>query len=683
MSRANKRGNEARDKLVELGQKPSKETKDEANKRMRESRKNHSSDETPTVRVEESKHDKSDEMSKYDMFTGESANDYFERIYEKETHVEIFLEWLLFMKRLPAFENMAIKEIKDEVKQNLKIDEIERNISFHEMHFNTKDTTHTPVLDALGAKLGYSLNIISPPTKECLLCGKCLVNRHAGRPSTLTALFSLTGPKIATKLTWTCRNCKNGWKLDGNLHGPIENISYFPDRFGNTQRGFKFYPKYFQIKIIEGTGESYFEKNVVSGYWEEFSHGWLTSETKCEAYNMSHNKTEHVKSIERFMAMNPSKGNHFNKVKVVEAQESEDDEDDTKIEDEKVSRIFEMKRKALSNAQRHFCVLEELEERKLLNKVEDGELFGPFGQGEDKVTFRQSVDELMERVDIWRKEELYPHKECLEACAKRGCAKLSVADGLWKLSYPICMFDNSSIYPKDIREYLPQDCTNSPASGKAFCKEHSSQIELLDIPTGLREFLKYCGADSDAYNKDEKEKVKVKLAEIAARLNNLEVTGSSSAEIQGVEKILRSKDIANKANFQENINLGSEDCRKDIGEPTKLRRRNRGILAFISGGGIIRSWDPLYKSEGPTQVALLMLKYLMKILKGVEPEQWHKYFLSYDNMCHVDSLKLLRNSLALEEPFSTVWLDINKVIDPLHIKKIPHTGDTNSLDRCG
>ena len=190
-------------------------------------------------------------------------------------------------------------------------------------------------------------------------------------------------------------------------------------------------------------------------------------------------------------------------------------------------------------------------------------MFGPFGQGEDKVTFRQSVDELMERVDIWRKEELYPHKECLEACAKRGCAKLSVADGLWKLSYPICMFDNSSIYPKDIREYLPQDCTNSPASGKAFCKEHSSQIELLDIPTGLREFLKYCGADSDAYNKDEKEKVKVKLAEIAARLNNLEVTGSSSAEIQGLEKILKSENIANKVSFQENINLGSEDCRKE------------------------------------------------------------------------------------------------------------------------
>ena len=63
---------------------------------------------------------------------------------------------------------------------------------------------------------------------------------------------------------------------------------------------------------------------------------------------------------------------------------------------------------------------------------------------------------------------------------------------------------------------------------------------------GLREFLKYCGADSEAYNKDEKERVKVKLAEIAAMQNNLEVTGSSSAKIQGVEVRLRSKDILNK-----------------------------------------------------------------------------------------------------------------------------------------
>lgn len=110
-----------------------------------------------------------------------------------------------------------------------------------------------------------------------------------------------------------------------------------------------------------------------------------------------------------------------------------------------------------------------------------------------------------------------------------------------------------------------------------------------------------------------------------------------------------------------------DTCRKDIGETSKLRRRSRGILAFVTGGGIIKSWDPLYKSEGPTQVAILMIKYLHKILKDVDPEEWINMFLCYDNMCHVDSLKLLIHPLSLEEPYHTMWLDIMKIIDPLHI----------------
>ena len=230
----------------------------------------------------------------------------------------------------------------------------------------------------------------------------------------------------------------------------------------------------------------------------------------------------------------------------------------------------------------------------------------------------------MERVDIWRKQELYPHKVCSEACMKRGCQYFSVVDGLWKSSYPICMFDNSSAYPKYIHEYLPQVCTNSPEPGRAFCKTHNHHVEKLNIPTGLREFLSYCGANSHAYNKEEKEKVKRKLLEIAKG----EVEGCSTAEAQGIEMILRNRNISNKTNFEENKSDDHENCRKDIGESAKLRRRTRGILAFISGGGIIKSWDTLYKSEGPTQVALLMLKYLMKILKDVDYVASQGYQLS-------------------------------------------------------
>ena len=42
--------------------------------------------------------------------------------------------------------------------------------------------------------------------------------------------------------------------------------------------------------------------------------------------------------------------------------------------------------------------------------------------------------------------------------------------------------------------------------------------------------------------------------------------------------------------------------------------------------------------------------------------------LSYDNMCHIDCLNLLKGPLSLPAPFDEMWLKIKKVIDPLHLK---------------
>ena len=509
-----------------------------------------------------------------------------------------------------------------------------------------------------------------------MFASKPLINRHTDRKPTIAALFTLSGPAIASKLVWTCRYCQNGWKLDGNVFGSKESITYHPDKFGNDTQGFQFYPKSYNVNLVAATTESYFERNVVSGYWEEFSHGWLSAESKSEAYNMSHKDTEHVKSIEIFFNMNPMSGKHFDKKNISNVYDDDvddvDDDDNEEIDEDeekkvkKVTRIFEMKRKALSQAVRNYCLIEELKDRKLLETIENTELFGPKGKGEERVTFKESVDDILRKVDDWRKKELYPHRECSSDCKKRGCAWITVADGLWKLSYPICMYDNSAAYPKDICDVLPQDCTNPPKHGKAFCNDHCEQVEKLNIPTGLRQFIAYCGADSNSYDKDWKGKVKAKLAEISER-NKQESTGSTSIFDQGIGMIIENSNIANKENVTEEIDDTVDKCRKDIGEPTRLRRRNRGILAFVSAGGIIRSWDPLYKSEGPTQVALLMIKYLKKFLKDIDPELWMEVFMSYDNMCHVDSLKLLKFALSLEEPFPTMWQDIQKVIDPLHI----------------
>ena len=42
---------------------------------------------------------------------------------------------------------------------------------------------------------------------------------------------------------------------------------------------------------------------------------------------------------------------------------------------------------------------------------------------------------------------------------------------------------------------LPNVCTAPPGHGKAFCHEHCELLESQapNVPTGLRDFLKYCG----------------------------------------------------------------------------------------------------------------------------------------------------------------------------------------------
>ena len=73
----------------------------------------------------------------------------------------------------------------------------------------------------------------------------------------------------------------------------------------------------------------------------------------------------------------------------------------------------------------------------------------------------------------------------------------------------LCMFDNIQSVPEDIQDYVPHDCTNAPANGKAFCLAHCSKLEEMGIPTGLREFIQWCGASTVNFNKEGKSKGKV------------------------------------------------------------------------------------------------------------------------------------------------------------------------------
>ena len=76
----------------------------------------------------------------------------------------------------------------------------------------------------------------------------------------------------------------------------------------------------------------------------------------------------------------------------------------------------------------------------------------------------------------------------------------------------------------------------------------------------------------------------------------------------------------------------------------------------------------IHRSEGPAQVFLLVLTWLIAAFGKKSREEWKKVTVSYDNMCHLNNLKVARRPLPLPGNLAHIWLDVNKIIDDLHIK---------------
>ena len=53
------------------------------------------------------------------------------------------------------------------------------------------------------------------------------------------------------------------------------------------------------------------------------------------------------------------------------------------------------------------------------------------------------------------------------------------------------------------------------------------------------------------------------------------------------------------------------------------------------------------RSEGPAQVFLLTLTWLIAAFGAKERDEWKKVTLAYDNMCHLDNLKIAKKELPL------------------------------------
>ena len=76
----------------------------------------------------------------------------------------------------------------------------------------------------------------------------------------------------------------------------------------------------------------------------------------------------------------------------------------------------------------------------------------------------------------------------------------------------------------------------------------------------------------------------------------------------------------------------------------------------------------LHRSESPSQVFLVVLKWLLNTLKEKPEETWGDVILCYDNMCHLDGLTAAKQPLPLPAPFDEMWSRIKKIIDSLHIR---------------
>ena len=69
-----------------------------------------------------------------------------------------------------------------------------------------------------------------------------------------------------------------------------------------------------------------------------------------------------------------------------------------------------------------------------------------------------------------------------------------------------------------------------------------------------------------------------------------------------------------------------------IGIIHRLHTWSRGIVEIVSGGGIIEYWAPIFESEGPVQTFFIMLMFLLLKLKGLDEDDYRKFYISYDDM---------------------------------------------------
>ena len=83
---------------------------------------------------------------------------------------------------------------------------------------------------------------------------------------------------------------------------------------------------------------------------------------------------------------------------------------------------------------------------------------------------------------------------------------------------------------------------------------------------------------------------------------------------------------------------------------------SRGHLFYVQPTGIIRYWQPLYKSESTSQVAVTTIKFCVLFVKTLCITVLSNIFLFYDNMCNLERMKLWTSGWNFGQAIKENWL---------------------------
>ena len=134
--------------------------------------------------------------------------------------------------------------------------------------------------------------------------------------------------------------------------------------------------------------------------------------------------------------------------------------------------------------------------------------------------------------------------------------------------------------------------------------------------------------ESGNFRKDYKKKKEEALTKISRQIY---VKSKSFGEVTGFDKILRSSAMSKPINFTK-VSDGDSDCNKDTEGITTMNCYSRGHIFYVQPTGIIRYWNPMFKSEDPSQVAMSTIKFCVLFVKALQITVLANFFLFYDNM---------------------------------------------------